>query len=55
VLENGRVALQGGAADLLARDDIKRFYLGENAEGRARFIDPHRRRRGAAVPARPAA
>jgi branched-chain amino acid transport system ATP-binding protein len=55
VLENGRVALQGSAADLLARDDIKRFYLGENAEGRARFIDPHRLRKRAAEPTRNAA
>lgn len=45
VLESGRVALQGPASELLARDDVKRFYLGESADGRTRFIDPHRVRR----------
>jgi branched-chain amino acid transport system ATP-binding protein len=45
VLENGRVALQGPAEELMARDDVKSFYLGESAEGRTPFIDPHRVRR----------
>jgi branched-chain amino acid transport system ATP-binding protein len=45
VLENGSVVSQGPAAELLARDDVKRFYLGESATGRTRFIDPHRVRR----------
>lgn len=42
VLENGHVLSHGSAAALLARDDIKRFYLGESAGGRSSFIDPHR-------------
>ncbi len=45
VLENGSVVSAGPAAELLARDDVKRFYLGESAAGRTRFIDPHRVRR----------
>jgi branched-chain amino acid transport system ATP-binding protein len=28
VLENGRVAISGTAAELTARDDVKEFYLG---------------------------
>jgi branched-chain amino acid transport system ATP-binding protein len=28
VLENGRVAASGAAAELAARDDVKEFYLG---------------------------
>jgi branched-chain amino acid transport system ATP-binding protein len=28
VLENGRVAISGTAAELVARDDVKEFYLG---------------------------
>jgi branched-chain amino acid transport system ATP-binding protein len=28
VLENGRVAISGTAAELIARDDVKEFYLG---------------------------
>jgi branched-chain amino acid transport system ATP-binding protein len=28
VLENGRVAASGSAAELAARDDVKQFYLG---------------------------
>lgn len=51
VLESGRVALQGSAAELLARDDVKSFYLGESADGRNRFIDPHRVRRFVPAPA----
>lgn len=42
VLENGRVLSHGTSPALMARDDIKRFYLGESASGRASFIDPHR-------------
>ena len=37
ILENGRVASQGSAAALRARDDIQQFYLGVGAEGRTRF------------------
>ena len=37
ILENGRVASEGSAAELQARDDIQQFYLGVGAEGRTRF------------------
>jgi branched-chain amino acid transport system ATP-binding protein len=30
VLENGRVALSGSAAELRSRDDVQHFYLGLN-------------------------
>ena len=39
ILENGRVASEGSAAELQARDDIQQFYLGVGAEGRTRFRD----------------
>ena len=35
VVENGRVATEGTAAELLARDDVKSFYLGGTSERRA--------------------
>ncbi len=35
VLENGRVATSGTAADLLARDDVDDFYLGGSASALA--------------------
>jgi branched-chain amino acid transport system ATP-binding protein len=31
ILENGRVAASGTAAELAARDDVKEFYLGGGA------------------------
>src|SRR5260370_33845282 len=31
ILENGRVATSGTAAELLAREDVKEFYLGNAA------------------------
>jgi branched-chain amino acid transport system ATP-binding protein len=37
ILENGRVASEGTAEALRARDDIQQFYLGVGAEGRTRF------------------
>jgi branched-chain amino acid transport system ATP-binding protein len=37
ILENGRVASEGSADALRARDDIQQFYLGVGAEGRTRF------------------
>ena len=37
ILENGRVASEGSAQALRARDDIQQFYLGVGAEGRTRF------------------
>ena len=46
VLANGAVVSQGSAAELLARDDVQRFYLGDSgAKGRSAFIDAHRVRR----------
>jgi branched-chain amino acid transport system ATP-binding protein len=37
LLETGRVASQGSAAELTARDDIQQFYLGVGKEGRTSF------------------
>jgi branched-chain amino acid transport system ATP-binding protein len=47
VLENGRVVLQGSAADLLQNEDLKEFYLGLGRSGeRKGFRDvKHYRRR----------
>jgi len=39
VLATGSVATQGSAAELLARDDVRRFYLGDSGPGRKAFID----------------
>ena len=41
VLETGRVVLQAAAAELQARDDMQRFYLGDAGPQRRPFIDPH--------------
>ncbi|MDQ0474714.1 ABC transporter ATP-binding protein [Labrys wisconsinensis] len=42
VLENGAAVLEGSAAELRARDDIKTFYLGEGsiAGARLRAVEP---------------
>jgi branched-chain amino acid transport system ATP-binding protein len=46
VLENGRVVMDGAAADLAANEDVKEFYLGLSAGGRKSFRDvKHYRRR----------
>ncbi len=48
VMENGRIVLQGPAADLRENPDIKEFYLGLNEVGARRsYRDarPHRRQR----------
>jgi branched-chain amino acid transport system ATP-binding protein len=37
VLETGRVVSEGTAAELAARDDVQRFYLGGGEEGRQSF------------------
>jgi len=46
VLENGRVVMDGAAADLRANEDVKEFYLGLSATGRKSYRDvKHYRRR----------
>jgi branched-chain amino acid transport system ATP-binding protein len=47
VLEHGRIAREGPAADLLADRDVQEFYLGVNAEGYRSFRDvkTYRRRK----------
>ena len=42
ILESGRVASEGAASELRARDDIQQFYLGVGAQGRTRFRQPRR-------------
>ena len=46
VLENGRVVMDGAAAELSANEDVKEFYLGISLGGRRSFKDvKHYRRR----------
>jgi branched-chain amino acid transport system ATP-binding protein len=46
ILENGRVVMDGAAADLRANEDVKEFYLGLSATGRKSYRDvKHYRRR----------
>jgi branched-chain amino acid transport system ATP-binding protein len=46
ILENGRVVLDGVAADLAQNEDVKEFYLGLSTTGRKSFRDgKHYRRR----------
>jgi branched-chain amino acid transport system ATP-binding protein len=46
ILENGRVVMDGAAADLSANEDVKEFYLGISSGGRKSFRDTkHYRRR----------
>ena len=46
ILENGRVVLDGAAADLRENEDVKEFYLGLSASGRRSYRDvKHYRRR----------
>ncbi|MBL8472131.1 MAG: ABC transporter ATP-binding protein [Rhodocyclaceae bacterium] len=46
VLENGRVVMEGVAAELAANEDVKEFYLGLAAAGRKSYRDiKHYRRR----------
>jgi branched-chain amino acid transport system ATP-binding protein len=46
ILENGRVVLDGDAAQLRENEDVKEFYLGIGGEGRRSFRDvKHYRRR----------
>jgi len=46
ILENGRVVMDGNAADLSQNEDVKEFYLGLSTAGRKSFRDvKHYRRR----------
>jgi branched-chain amino acid transport system ATP-binding protein len=46
ILENGRVVMDGDAAELSSNEDVKEFYLGLSAGGRKSFRDvKHYRRR----------
>jgi branched-chain amino acid transport system ATP-binding protein len=46
ILENGRVVMDGAAADLRANEDVKEFYLGLSASGRKSYREvKHYRRR----------
>jgi len=46
ILENGRVVMDGVAAELLHNEDVKEFYLGLSTSGRKSFRDvKHYRRR----------
>jgi len=46
ILENGRVVMDGAAADLATNEDVKEFYLGLSSVGRKNFRDvKHYRRR----------
>jgi branched-chain amino acid transport system ATP-binding protein len=46
ILENGRVVMDGVAADLATNEDVKEFYLGLSSGGRKSFRDvKHYRRR----------
>ena len=46
ILENGRVVMEGEAADLRTNEDVKEFYLGLSSEGRKSFREvKHYRRR----------
>ena len=46
ILENGRVVMEGVAAELASNEDVKEFYLGLSTAGRKSFKDvKHYRRR----------
>src|SRR4051812_30098492 len=46
ILENGRLVMNGPAAELAANEDVKEFYLGLSSAGRRSFKDvKHYRRR----------
>ena len=46
ILENGRVVMEGEAAELRSNEDVKEFYLGLSSAGRKSFRDiKHYRRR----------
>jgi branched-chain amino acid transport system ATP-binding protein len=39
ILENGRVVMEGDAAELASNEDVKEFYLGDSGAGRKSFRD----------------
>ena len=39
ILENGRVVMEGAAADLATNEDVREFYLGVSGAGRKSFRD----------------
>jgi len=39
ILENGRVVMEGAAAELASNEDVKEFYLGVSGAGRKSFRD----------------
>jgi branched-chain amino acid transport system ATP-binding protein len=39
ILENGRVVMEGAAAELASNEDVKEFYLGVSSVGRKNFRD----------------
>jgi branched-chain amino acid transport system ATP-binding protein len=46
ILENGRVVMEGAAAELRNNEDVKEFYLGLSSSGRKNFREvKHYRRR----------
>ncbi len=45
ILENGRVVMEGPAAQLRENPDVKEFYLGMSDEGRKSFRDVRSYRR----------
>jgi len=47
ILENGRVVMDGPAAELRENPDVKEFYLGMSESGRASFrnVRSYRRRK----------
>ncbi|MBN8775773.1 MAG: hypothetical protein J0H13_03745 [Thiomonas arsenitoxydans] len=45
ILENGRVVLDGAAADLAANDDVREFYLGLADRGQKSFREARSYRR----------
>lgn len=39
ILENGRIVMEGAAAELMSNEDVKEFYLGVSGAGRKSFRD----------------
>jgi branched-chain amino acid transport system ATP-binding protein len=45
IMENGRVVMEGNAAELAENEDVKEFYLGISSEGKKSFRDGKNYRR----------